>query len=399
MSEAWLEGFVARHGCMILRVARRFSQSFADAEDAYQRGLELLLTKAPAAEDERLASWLATVVRNEALMTVRRGKHTAGTDFEAIVGQLDTGELAPDEWLVESERVDHGREALSRLTPDQARCLLLRADGLSYAEIGEMTGFSYAKTHRCLAEGRKRFVSHVTAIDQGHECERMRPLLSLMADGEASGSDRLAVRNHLRSCLACRAEMRQYRSAPSRLAALFPVGVAIPADRGLLERVADGLGSVFTSLQERALPYAASGSHGAELGLAKKAVAVTAAAATLVAGGTAATRLAGSHDRPARSPATSAEPLPQSGADVTGASGEPAPAGEPKDQRSTEKMARDATREDVEGKPVSGAADRPESDAGSRLLDDDSSAEASPAIDNDDSGVSPDQAAEGGLAP
>jgi hypothetical protein len=33
-----------------------------DAEDAYQRGLEILLTKAPTTREEELVPWLKTVV-------------------------------------------------------------------------------------------------------------------------------------------------------------------------------------------------------------------------------------------------------------------------------------------------------------------------------------------------
>ena len=43
---------LARHGAQILATARRYAATPEDAEDAYQRGLEILLTKAPTTSEE-----------------------------------------------------------------------------------------------------------------------------------------------------------------------------------------------------------------------------------------------------------------------------------------------------------------------------------------------------------
>jgi DNA-directed RNA polymerase specialized sigma24 family protein len=53
---------LARHGAQILATARRYAATPEDAEDAYQRGLEILLTKAPTADEAELVPWLKTVV-------------------------------------------------------------------------------------------------------------------------------------------------------------------------------------------------------------------------------------------------------------------------------------------------------------------------------------------------
>ena len=45
---------VARHGAQILATARRYAATPEYAEDAYQRGLEILLTKAPSASEDEL---------------------------------------------------------------------------------------------------------------------------------------------------------------------------------------------------------------------------------------------------------------------------------------------------------------------------------------------------------
>jgi hypothetical protein len=42
---------IRRRGCEILGTARRYAANLDDAEDAYQRGLEILLTKAPTTRE------------------------------------------------------------------------------------------------------------------------------------------------------------------------------------------------------------------------------------------------------------------------------------------------------------------------------------------------------------
>ena len=103
--------------------------------------------------------------------------------------------------------------------------MLLLAEGHSYKQIRELTGFSYTKVNRCLTEGRRSFLQRVEGIESGAECERLAPLLSAMADGEATRARHGALRPHLRTCLSCRAALRDAREVPARVAALAPVGL------------------------------------------------------------------------------------------------------------------------------------------------------------------------------
>src|SRR2546429_57803 len=77
-----------------------------------------------------------------------------------------------------------GAEAMANLKPPEIRCLLLKAEGLSYKEIAEATGFTYTKVNRALTEGRRAFMARVASIESGAECERVAPLISKAADGE-----------------------------------------------------------------------------------------------------------------------------------------------------------------------------------------------------------------------
>src|SRR4051812_50175795 len=121
---------------------------------------------------------------------------------------------------------------MAGLKPHEIRCLLLKAEGLSYQEICAATGFSYTKVNRCLAEGRRSFLKRVAGIEAGAECERLAPLISRVADGEATGDEMRLVRPHLKSCLACKATLREDRETPARLAGLVPPGGAPPRGGG-----------------------------------------------------------------------------------------------------------------------------------------------------------------------
>lgn len=282
-----LEAFLERFGVQMLAVARRHSNNAADADDAFQRAMEVLLTKAPDLRGDELAAWASTVVRNEALQIHRRRRHLVDAEFEEIADRWVSDAPPPEEMLLDTERLGHGREALSRIHPDQARCLLLRADGLGYPEICELTGFSYAKVNRLLSEGRKAFHLHVGMIDSGLECERLAPVLSMVADGEPA-PNRAELDRHLETCVHCRSTLRDYRESARDVGALLPLGASGLLDaqnHGLLGRAGQALRAPIDWLQARLAGPASELHQGAEIALGKKIALVAGVCASLVAGG------------------------------------------------------------------------------------------------------------------
>ena len=75
-------------------------------------------------------------------------------------------------------------EALRALKPDEARALLLKAEGLSYQEIGRRFGWTYTKVNRSITEGRARFLKVFSGIEAGEACERHEAALSALAAGD-----------------------------------------------------------------------------------------------------------------------------------------------------------------------------------------------------------------------
>jgi DNA-directed RNA polymerase specialized sigma24 family protein len=160
---------LATHGSSFLRTARRHSLCRDDAEDAYARAVEILLAKGPFGDPHRLPGWMHVVTRHEAMRVRRSRDRLLGArigcgidDPEAIDPPAPTP--GPAERAERRERVAHSAAVLAALKPQERRALALKAEGYSYAEIQELTGWTYTKVNRCLAEGRKRFLELFAAI-------------------------------------------------------------------------------------------------------------------------------------------------------------------------------------------------------------------------------------------
>jgi DNA-directed RNA polymerase specialized sigma24 family protein len=86
---------VAKHGRALRRTARRFSICAEDAEDAFQRALEILLTKAPAGDAGELIRWMQTVTKHEALAIRRSRERQLGSPRPPAGGNRRLGRPDP----------------------------------------------------------------------------------------------------------------------------------------------------------------------------------------------------------------------------------------------------------------------------------------------------------------
>jgi hypothetical protein len=82
---------IAQHGASLRRTARRYSLNAEDAEDAYQRSLEILLTKAPNDRMNELVRWTHTVIKHEALAGPAQTGETAGRRAPVRRGPVTRG--------------------------------------------------------------------------------------------------------------------------------------------------------------------------------------------------------------------------------------------------------------------------------------------------------------------
>jgi RNA polymerase sigma factor (sigma-70 family) len=262
--EAAAMDLIRRRGPEILATARRYAATPDDAEDAYQRGFEILLRKTPTTSNSELVPWLKTVVKHEAFALRRQSERHAPVTYDGQLGERPTPPEITHDQAERYERLRHGAEAVRLLKPHEARGLRLRAEGYSYKEICLITGWSYTKVNRCLTEGRQALAVRLAGIQGGIECAKLAPHLSALADGEASAEDLALLRPHMKTCLACRARLREFRAAPARVAAVVPPAALVAAepDGGSLRRL---LESLVGAAQHKAAAFGERAQTAAEL--------------------------------------------------------------------------------------------------------------------------------------
>ena len=149
----------------------------------------------------------------------------------------------PAELAERHEAIERSREALTTLKPQELRALTLLAEGYSYREIGELTGFSTTKVNRCVAEGRERFRRFLVRREGGARCKELAPLLSAFADDEAARPTSPACASTSAPAPLPRDPAR-LPCRPRAAAALAPV---LPLPRGsIVERLHDAYAAVAT---------------------------------------------------------------------------------------------------------------------------------------------------------
>ena len=154
---------IRNHDRPLRWTARKYSICPEDAEDAYQRGIEILLSKAPTTDVRQLLPWARTVIKHEALAIRKTRERTLarpGSSRDDDQSQEDWVSLipssgdGPDELAVRRERVARSREALALLKPAELKALTQLAEGFSYDEIGALNDWTRTKVNRCLVSMR-----------------------------------------------------------------------------------------------------------------------------------------------------------------------------------------------------------------------------------------------------
>jgi RNA polymerase sigma-70 factor, ECF subfamily len=97
---------------------------------------------AAGGSQENIRSWLFRVAHNAARnhQNSYQKRFSAPLDVEVEVSMID--EITPERAMLEKERFRRLHSALRQLTHAEHECLLLRAGGLRYREIGEILGMA-----------------------------------------------------------------------------------------------------------------------------------------------------------------------------------------------------------------------------------------------------------------
>jgi RNA polymerase sigma-70 factor (ECF subfamily) len=190
-----------------------------DAEDAKDVAQETLLTMARTVQDFRgdasLSTWLYTVARS---FCIKKRRRTKGAP--ASHEPLDKATLAydgeptttPEQTLLGREARETVAAALDQLEPEAREVVILRdIEGLTAAEVANVTGTSIAAVKSRLHRARAALREHLLAVVGGETSEPARPscpdvltMLSKKLEDEISPDVCAQMEAHVAECPHCR---------------------------------------------------------------------------------------------------------------------------------------------------------------------------------------------------
>jgi len=132
-----------------------------DAEETAQECfLRLQQHVAAGGHRSNLRGWIFQVARNLAWNQLKRARRiqTGSLDGEAHVDPRGT----PEDRVMRQERARHLRASLQKLTAQQRECLLLRASGLRYREIGEVMGIGISAVGELVQRATTRLAEELS---------------------------------------------------------------------------------------------------------------------------------------------------------------------------------------------------------------------------------------------
>lgn len=133
-----------RYSGRIYNFAFRFLKNAEAAEDATQEVFVKMLKHANQFHgDAKLSTWLYSITANWCRDYLRKADNKAKDTDDVLVTLPAPSDNAPDRTLEQRENEQRVRKALGALTPEQREAILLsRYQGLSYAEIAQISGCS-----------------------------------------------------------------------------------------------------------------------------------------------------------------------------------------------------------------------------------------------------------------
>jgi RNA polymerase sigma-70 factor (ECF subfamily) len=133
-----------RYSGRIYNFAFRFLKNAEAAEDAVQEVFVKMIKHANQFHgDAKLSTWLFSITANWCRDYLRKSDNKPKESDDVLVTLPSPSALNPDRALEQRENEIRVRKALAELTPEQREAILLsRYQGLSYAEIAQISGCS-----------------------------------------------------------------------------------------------------------------------------------------------------------------------------------------------------------------------------------------------------------------
>ena len=147
-------------------VARLLSRLLGDTEQAGDVAQEVfvqLFRKPPAAAEVPLKAWLYRVALNRGYNALRADRRRRTREEAVAHDPSGATDLDALEAANRAEERDVVRRTLLRLPERQRECLVLRAEGLSYAEVAAAIGVAPGSVGTLLARAERAFKDNYRA--------------------------------------------------------------------------------------------------------------------------------------------------------------------------------------------------------------------------------------------
>lgn len=151
----WLGQVLQSHTVLLLGVAMKYLKDADAAADAVQSVFLKALTHFPQDEMRNVKGWLYVLVRNHCLQTLREKVHILPEEaLQTVAG--DAGENAEAEAWEREYTLQQMRDSMARLSPEQQTVLdLFYLQKKSYAEVGEITGYTFGQVKSFIQNGKR----------------------------------------------------------------------------------------------------------------------------------------------------------------------------------------------------------------------------------------------------
>src|SRR5437868_11795924 len=152
-------------------IAYRFFRNSEAAEDATQEVFVQMLKHANQFHgDAKLSTWLFSITANWCRDYLRKADNKAKEGEDVLVTLPAPAENSPERNLEQRENELRIQKALSALTPEQREAILLsRYQGLSYAEIAQISGCSEGAVKTRVFRAMETLKKTLTAEASGGE--------------------------------------------------------------------------------------------------------------------------------------------------------------------------------------------------------------------------------------
>ena len=158
-----------RYSSRIYNFAYRFLKNSEAAEDAMQEVFVKMLKYANQFHgDAKLSTWLFSITANWCRDYLRKADNKPKDSDDVLVTLPAPSEHSPERNLEQRENEKRIQKALSALTPEQREAILLsRYQGLSYAEIAQISGCSEGAVKTRVFRAMETLKKALTAEERG----------------------------------------------------------------------------------------------------------------------------------------------------------------------------------------------------------------------------------------